>query len=87
MTDPDAPGGTFVHWTKWSGGEGRNSFGRVGYSGPCPPHGDRPHRYVVTVYRLRKPLALGTGAPPAAVLRAIGELAVGRGTSAGTYGR
>src|SRR6476619_2339318 len=38
MTDPDAPGGTFVHWTAWDGGvEGENSFGKTGYSGPCPP--------------------------------------------------
>ncbi|WP_112662291.1 YbhB/YbcL family Raf kinase inhibitor-like protein [Microvirga flavescens] len=22
-----------------------NDFGHPGYNGPCPPHGDRPHRY------------------------------------------
>lgn len=22
-----------------------NDFGRIGYGGPCPPHGDRPHAY------------------------------------------
>ena len=37
MTDPDAPGGTFVHWTRWGTTEGRNSFGKTGYGGPCPP--------------------------------------------------
>ena len=88
MTDPDAPGGTFVHWTHWGANtEGRNSFGRTGYSGPCPPKGDAPHHYVVTVYLLRKPLSLAAGAAPDAVLAAIGPIAVARGSQTGTYGR
>jgi phosphatidylethanolamine-binding protein (PEBP) family uncharacterized protein len=51
MDDPDAPGGTFTHWTAWNISpkarglkqgaraprEGTTSFGRVGYRGPCPP--------------------------------------------------
>jgi len=46
MTDPDAPGGTFVHWTHWgSDTEGKNSFGKTGYNGPCPPKGDKAHHY------------------------------------------
>ena len=28
------------------------SFGMPGYGGPCPPAGDRPHRYVFTLYAL-----------------------------------
>jgi Raf kinase inhibitor-like YbhB/YbcL family protein len=63
MEDPDAPGGTFVHWTLFDippdarglaagrtpGGAraGENSFGDAGYGGPCPPEGDAPHRYVL----------------------------------------
>jgi len=56
-------GGTFTHWvlydmparvTHWpSEGSGktiRNSFGRSGYGGPCPPPGDRPHGYVFSVH-------------------------------------
>ena len=31
----------------------RNSFGESGYGGPCPPHGDAPHHYVLTLYALR----------------------------------
>lgn len=27
-------------------------FGKPGYGGPCPPAGDKPHRYVFTVYAL-----------------------------------
>lgn len=28
-------------------------FGQPGYGGPCPPAGDKPHRYVFTVYALK----------------------------------
>ncbi len=28
-------------------------FGRLGYGGPCPPAGDKPHRYIFTVYALK----------------------------------
>lgn len=30
----------------------RTDFGTPGWGGPCPPVGDRPHRYVFTVYAL-----------------------------------
>lgn len=32
--------------------QSRTDFGRPGYGGACPPSGDRPHRYVFTVYAL-----------------------------------
>ncbi|MGQ0811109.1 MAG: YbhB/YbcL family Raf kinase inhibitor-like protein [Nitrospiraceae bacterium] len=28
-------------------------FGQPGYGGPCPPAGDKPHRYIFTVYALK----------------------------------
>jgi Raf kinase inhibitor-like YbhB/YbcL family protein len=34
------------------GGSGRNDFGVSAYCGPCPPKGDRPHRYIFSVYAL-----------------------------------
>ncbi|HYZ28865.1 MAG TPA: YbhB/YbcL family Raf kinase inhibitor-like protein [Thermoleophilaceae bacterium] len=87
MTDRDAPGGTFVHWTRWDGVEGENSFGRTGYGGPCPPKGDKPHRYVVTVYALKRKLGLARGAKPDEVVAKIRKLATARGSSTGLYGR
>jgi Raf kinase inhibitor-like YbhB/YbcL family protein len=74
--DPDAPGGTFVHWVAWgidpSSGRltsgdspgirhGRNGFGNTGYGGPCPPPGHGPHHYEFTLYALDEPLDLEPG--------------------------
>jgi Raf kinase inhibitor-like YbhB/YbcL family protein len=30
--------------------QGRNDFGTDGYGGPCPPAGDKPHHYQITVF-------------------------------------
>lgn len=35
--------------------EVENDFDEVHYGGPCPPVGDRPHRYVFTLYALKTP--------------------------------
>ncbi|HEX4114002.1 MAG TPA: YbhB/YbcL family Raf kinase inhibitor-like protein [Stellaceae bacterium] len=32
--------------------QSREDFGVPGYNGPCPPAGDKPHRYRITVYAL-----------------------------------
>ena len=77
LDDPDAPGSTFTHWTAWNfdrgalalvagAGErwrlaGTNSFGRFGYSGPCPPPGST-HHYVFRLYALNTRLTLRRGA-------------------------
>lgn len=33
--------------------QGNTDFGTAGYGGPCPPPGDKPHRYIFTVYALK----------------------------------
>ena len=33
--------------------QGLNGFGKLGYGGPCPPAGDRAHRYVFKLFALR----------------------------------
>jgi Raf kinase inhibitor-like YbhB/YbcL family protein len=103
VEDPDAPNGTFVHWTLFdvpsdsrgleagevptSAREGENSFGGRGYGGPCPPEGDQPHRYVFVVYALDGALGVAVGASPADVRTAIGRHAIARGELSGRFGR
>ena len=32
--------------------QSRTDFGLPGFGGPCPPKGDKPHRYILTVFAL-----------------------------------
>lgn len=48
--------------------QSRTDFGKSGYGGPCPPQGDKPHRYQLTVYALKVDrLPLDETAPAAMV--------------------
>lgn len=76
VDDPDAPMGTWLHWSVWNidpstreipensiptgAAEGETDFGTSGYGGPCPPAG--AHRYVFRLYALDKILNLESGA-------------------------
>jgi Raf kinase inhibitor-like YbhB/YbcL family protein len=65
VDDPDAPGGSFVHWVmaglppeqvslergSQEGEQGANDAGDLGWTGPCPPSGET-HGYVFTLYAL-----------------------------------
>ena len=33
--------------------QSRTDFGKPGYGGPCPPKGEKPHRFIFTVYALK----------------------------------
>lgn len=72
VEDPDAPGGTYHHWSVYNmapsttgieensepttGTEGMTDFGKAGYGGPCPPSG--VHHYHFTLYALDTQLEL-----------------------------
>jgi Raf kinase inhibitor-like YbhB/YbcL family protein len=43
-------------------------FGQPGYGGPCPPEGDKPHQYIITIHALKTDnLGLDAKATPALV--------------------
>ena len=100
LDDPDAPGGTFTHWTLWgleasarmlpahvsSASQGRNSFGEIGYGGPCPPQGPR-HHYVFRVYALDRRLDLRRGASLAQFAAALRGHVLATAVLVGVYGR
>ncbi len=84
VDDPDAPVGTWDHWivfnippstiqipkgTEPEGTAGKNSWGRTGYGGPCPPSGT--HRYFFKLYALDIVLNLPQGAAKKELERAM----------------
>ena len=100
VSDPDAPGGTYVHVTRYGisprgdgsvdhgGHEGRNSADEIGWTAPCPPEGDAAHRYVWSVYALRDPSGLKAGAKPSEVADALhGAGVLAGGTITARYRR
>jgi Raf kinase inhibitor-like YbhB/YbcL family protein len=44
--------------------QGRNSFGKIGYNGPCPPSG-QTHRYFFRIYALDGKANMMAGSPSA----------------------
>lgn len=66
--------------------QGRNSFGKIGYMGPCPPPG-RPHRYIFRVYGLDTMLDLRPGATRQELERAVSGHILQQGEAIATYGR
>jgi len=66
--------------------QGRNSFGEIGYSGPCPPPG-KQHRYVFRVFGLDSPLGLPGGATRHDMERAMKGHILQRGVAVATYSR
>jgi Raf kinase inhibitor-like YbhB/YbcL family protein len=63
-------------------------FGQQGYGGPCPPQGDKPHRYIFTVYALKvDQLPLKKEASGAMVGYYLNQNALGKASLTATYGR
>ncbi len=100
MEDRDA--GSFVHWavtgidagatgvdegeqppgTPWP-----NSAGERGYTGPFPPIGDDPHRYVFRLYALGERVHLGEDAGLEELRRVLESSAAATGTLTARFGR
>jgi Raf kinase inhibitor-like YbhB/YbcL family protein len=99
--DPDAPSGTFTHWVLYNlpasadgipehakiGTSGVNSFGRIGYGGPCPPRKDPAHHYHFHVYALDVESLGGPGLSREDVSRAMRGHLLAEGELVGTYRR
>ncbi|ULQ53315.1 YbhB/YbcL family Raf kinase inhibitor-like protein [Flavihumibacter fluvii] len=96
--DPDAPGGTWVHWVAWNipvthhlkenechGIEGMNDFRQSGYGGPCPPSGT--HHYHFKVYALDDLLDIPTSAGKPELEKAMNGHIIGFGEIIGLYKR
>ena len=101
VDDPDAPGGTWLHWSVWDipptttdipagvvppgAREGTTSFGTVGYGGPCPPGGT--HRYVFKLFVLDKVLELENGATLTELQEAMDGHVIAHAELVGQYTR
>ena len=68
---------------KVPGIEGRNTGGKNGYFGPCPPFGE--HRYFFKLYALNTTLKLPPGATKKAVLEAMEGHVLAEATLMGLY--
>ncbi len=101
VDDPDAPAGTWVHWTIWNidpktkeipegsvpsgGGEGITSFGNTGYGGPCPLSGT--HRYFFKIYALDIKLELSPDATSSKIEEEINGHILAKDELIGFYSR
>lgn len=68
--------------------QGPNDFGVRGYGGACPPQGDRPHRYIFTLYALKvATLDVPADASAALIGFMVRANTIGQATFTATYGR
>lgn len=67
---------------------GRNDFGTMDFGGACPPVGDKPHRYTITVYALKTDkLDVPADASPAMIGFMLNANRLATATLTGKYGR
>ena len=70
------------------GVSGKNSWGKPGYGGPCPPKGHGPHRYFFRLYALDVPtLGLPPGADRPQIERAMKGHVLSEAQSMGRFER
>lgn len=67
--------------------QARNDYGVHAYGGPCPPEGDRPHRYIVTVFALKEKLDVPENASAALIGFQLNKKALATASMTGFYGR
>jgi Raf kinase inhibitor-like YbhB/YbcL family protein len=102
VDDPDATHPHFAHWLVWNIGpheheldaskvhafvQGINDFGEIGWAGPCPPRGDKPHRYVFRVYALDSELKVEPTTSRDQLIEALGAHLLAQGELVATYQR
>ncbi len=67
--------------------EVRNDYGVAGYGGPCPPPGDKPHRYIFTVFAVdQAKLPIDGSVSPAVVGFNLHFHTIAKATLTGLYG-
>jgi Raf kinase inhibitor-like YbhB/YbcL family protein len=68
--------------------QGRTDFGKSEYGGPCPPEGDKPHRYIFTLYALKESrLKLNNDSSGAMVSYTLNEKMITKTSLVGTFER
>ncbi|MEW5896373.1 MAG: YbhB/YbcL family Raf kinase inhibitor-like protein [Nanoarchaeota archaeon] len=71
--------------TEPEGRQGKNSWGELGYGGPCPPDGQ--HRYYFKLYALDAELNLPAGATKSEIEKAMLEHILAKAELVGKYKR
>jgi Raf kinase inhibitor-like YbhB/YbcL family protein len=68
--------------------QARNDFGSNDFGGACPPAGDKPHRYIFTVYALKvDKLGVPADASPALIGFMLHANSLGQASITAKYGR
>ena len=99
VDDPDSHDRVFDHWVIWNihpmemiiensvpGTEGKNSYGRTKYQGPCPPAG-RVHRYFFRIYALDTLMEIQPGSYRETLEKAMKKHILAEGEIIGLYQR
>ena len=102
VDDPDAPRRVWDHWIVWNidprttfipensvpvdAVQGRNSFGKIEYNGPCPPYNNL-HRYRFKLYAISVVLNTPRGSSKRLIEKAISKYIIERALLVGLYKR